>query len=294
MHSVGAAAPSAALPDMSARAQASRINGARSRGPRTPEGKARSSQNALKHGLRAQRFVVLADEDAAEYEAHEDALLAELAPEGALQTLLARRVAAAAWRLVRADRIEAELFEQQGNGDGDLGLALIRDGHGARAFQTLLRYRGGAEAGLWRALRALKALQAEAAQAERADLAAPMPARTRALKVAPAPQQPCRRTAVAEMPNEPDGRRIPDQIDSLAAAAERPAPPPPAATAGEEGADGGRVGQERRQRPERHAMIHPAAAETVAAMAAVPQPAGACADAGPACDSGFAKAAPRR
>ena len=108
------------------------------------------------------------DEDACEYEAHEAALVAELAPDGALQELLARQVAAAAWRLLRADRIEVELFEHQCHGEGDLGLALIRDGYGARTFQTLLRYRGAAQAELWRALRTLKALQAEAAQAQAA------------------------------------------------------------------------------------------------------------------------------
>jgi hypothetical protein len=64
----------------------------------------------------------------------------------------------AAWRLERADRIEAELFAHEIRGDGDLGMALIRDGHGARAFQTLLRYRGVAQAELWRALRMLKVL----------------------------------------------------------------------------------------------------------------------------------------
>jgi hypothetical protein len=162
MSGIPAAVPPAPTPAISARARASRINGAKSRGPKTAEGRARSSQNALKHGLRAERVVVLPDEDAAAYEAEQAALLAELAPEGALQTLLARRVAASAWRVLRADRIEVELFEQQGAGDGDLGLALIRDGNGARAFATLLRYRGAAEAGLWRALKALKALQAEA------------------------------------------------------------------------------------------------------------------------------------
>ena len=37
----------------------------------------------------------------------------ELAPEGALQLVLARRVAVAAWRLARADRMEVELFEER-------------------------------------------------------------------------------------------------------------------------------------------------------------------------------------
>ena len=74
-------------------------NGARSRGPKTPEGKARSAQNALKHGFRAQKHVVLPGEDAAAFHALEAALIEELAPEGALQSVLAQRVACAAWRL---------------------------------------------------------------------------------------------------------------------------------------------------------------------------------------------------
>jgi hypothetical protein len=63
----GAASPRAAVPVSNARAEASRRNGARSRGPKTPEGKARSAQNALKHGLRAQKYVVLPEEDGAEF-----------------------------------------------------------------------------------------------------------------------------------------------------------------------------------------------------------------------------------
>jgi hypothetical protein len=163
MSSIGAA-PRAAVPVSSARAEASRRNGAKSRGPSTAEGKARAARNALKHGLRAERYVVLPEENAAEFRAHAAALIAELAPVGALQSVLAERVAVAAWRVARADRIEVELFEvSRAPHGGSGGLALVRDGNGTRSFETLLRYRGAALAEFTRALRALKALQAEQA-----------------------------------------------------------------------------------------------------------------------------------
>ncbi len=87
-----------------------------------------------------------------------------------LQTVLARRIVAATWRLERAERLEAELFAENHLEGGGLGLALIRDCRRARSFDTLVRYRGGTLAEFWRALRTLKALQAEAAapQAEAA------------------------------------------------------------------------------------------------------------------------------
>jgi len=144
----------------SARAEASRRNGAKSRGPRTPEGKARSARNALKHGLRAQHYVVLGDEDLTAFDALEAALTAELAPEGALQAVLVRRIAAA-WRLERAERIEAELLAQNMRDTASFGLGMIRDCNGPRAFDTLVRYRGATLAEFWRALRTLKALHAE-------------------------------------------------------------------------------------------------------------------------------------
>ena len=128
---------------------------------RRPEGKARAAQNALKHGMRARKYVVLPQEDAAEFAALETAIVAELAPEGVLQTLLARRVAVAAWRLERADRMEAEVLEFRSYEDANAGLALIRDGNATRSFDTLMRYRSAAMAEFWRALKTLKALQAE-------------------------------------------------------------------------------------------------------------------------------------
>ena len=81
----------------------------------------------------------------------------------ALQRILATRIARAAWRLERAERIETEMFDEHGQGDGSLALALIRDGFRSRSFDSLLRYHGSALAELWRALRTLEALQTEPA-----------------------------------------------------------------------------------------------------------------------------------
>jgi hypothetical protein len=113
-----------------ARAAASRRNGAKSRGPKTPESKARSAQNALKHGFRAQKHMVLPGEDAAELAALEAALIEELAPVGALQAALAQRVVSAVWRLSRAERLEAELFAENQLAGWSLGHAMIRDCNG--------------------------------------------------------------------------------------------------------------------------------------------------------------------
>jgi hypothetical protein len=189
-----------------ARAAASRRNGAKSQGPKTQVGKACSSQNALKHGLCAEKYLV-AGEDEQAFAAFEGVVLEELAPDGVLQKILAGRVVRAAWRLERAERIEAELFENGGRGDGDLALALIRDGHGTRSFVTLLRYRGSALAEFFRALRMLKALQDEARTIE-----APSPARVEA----PASRE----------RNKPKRRAIPRATAGKQPQANHPTPPP--------------------------------------------------------------------
>jgi hypothetical protein len=214
------AALRAAVSVSNARAAASRRNGAKSRGPKTLEGKARSAQNALKHGLRAQKYVVLPEEDAGEFADLEAAMIEELAPVGALQMVLARRVAVAAWRLARADRIEVELFAHRSWGaDANSGLAMIRDGNGTRSFETLLRYRGAAMAEFWRALRTLKALQAKQAPAPemsaREHSAADQTAPTPAARIAPRPMR--NPSASRRNPNEPRPQAQPDEPERAAA-----------------------------------------------------------------------------
>src|ERR1700722_18737763 len=83
-----------------ARMTANRANSALSTGPKTPEGKARSRGNALKHGLTGEG-VVLPNEDAAEVERRLAAFQEELQPSGEVGKSLARR---AALMSVRMDR----------------------------------------------------------------------------------------------------------------------------------------------------------------------------------------------
>ncbi|MHC4795738.1 MAG: hypothetical protein ACYTF1_03755, partial [Planctomycetota bacterium] len=70
--------------------QANRQNAKKSTGPKTPEGKARSSQNALKHGLLA-RQILINDDDPNEKTEDFDQLLSdlvdELQPDGRIQSL---------------------------------------------------------------------------------------------------------------------------------------------------------------------------------------------------------------
>ena len=94
---------------------ANRRNAQKSTGPKTPQGKARSSRNAVKHGLLA-RSIVLKDNDPNENPADFDELLqdltADLQPVGRLQHLLVERIAALHWRLRRAYRFEVQAIQK--------------------------------------------------------------------------------------------------------------------------------------------------------------------------------------
>ena len=143
------------------RAEASRRNGAKSKGPSTAEGKARASMNALKHGLRASAVVLLGDEDEAAFAALEQGLWADLRPEGPLESLLTKRLAVSAWRMDRADRIEADLLTPPASRAGSLGEKITRDRHGPQAIDCLIRYRSATQAEFWRTLAALRAVQGQ-------------------------------------------------------------------------------------------------------------------------------------
>ncbi|MBY0374465.1 MAG: hypothetical protein K2Q23_10755 [Bryobacteraceae bacterium] len=93
-----------------AQQQASRRNGALSRGPVTPAGKAAVRFNALKHGAKA-LSLVLPGEDPAEFEARLDSLIATHSPANPAQFACLERIAAAEWRYGRSLALETATLE---------------------------------------------------------------------------------------------------------------------------------------------------------------------------------------
>jgi hypothetical protein len=92
-----------------ARLLANQANAQLSTGPRTEEGRAKSSLNAVKTGLTG-RTVLLPSDDVAEYELHLAAYAEEFAPVGLLETNLVQSIADTDWRLRRIPALESALF----------------------------------------------------------------------------------------------------------------------------------------------------------------------------------------
>ena len=89
---------------------AARANGARSRGPKTPQGKARSSRNALRHGFLSAR-VAVDPESRSSFREVFDLLVARLSPGDDAELGLIQEMASASWRLRRAWAMETGLLQ---------------------------------------------------------------------------------------------------------------------------------------------------------------------------------------
>jgi hypothetical protein len=152
---------------------ANRQNAQHSSGPRTPEGKAASGRNAVKHGLTA-RNVLLAGEDPAEYRHLHEAAIASLKPEGELERELVARIVSVLWRLRRAPVFEAallallkeeeyHLFGSDESTDGaDLELGrTIKEFLSADYSGKLSRYETSLQKQLSALLKELRAVQAD-------------------------------------------------------------------------------------------------------------------------------------
>ncbi len=88
-----------------ARQAAARINGARSRGPTSPEGRDQSRRNSTKHGMAGSGLVIPLD-DSAEVERRSRAMQAEMAPRTEMGRFLVDRLAELTVRVERCSKQE--------------------------------------------------------------------------------------------------------------------------------------------------------------------------------------------
>jgi len=95
-----------------------RANAQHSTGPRTEEGKKKSSLNALRHGLTGQ-IVVMPTDDLQAYRRHLDSFTKEYYPEGATEEHLVHSLADTSWRLNRVAALESNLLSLATGTTGD-------------------------------------------------------------------------------------------------------------------------------------------------------------------------------
>ena len=171
-----------------AQIEANRINAQKSTGPRTPEGKAVVSQNAITHGLLA-RAGVIPGEDEHEFAAHRDGLRQQLRPGSPLEEVLADQIVDCSWRLKRAARdqevayvalYEKYMEDQPQPQEPDawqaaLGRMIVEDFCGEAVLERVQRYERRIESSFYKALKELR--QAVNERQGAALGALPMPAR---------------------------------------------------------------------------------------------------------------------
>ncbi|HYP07475.1 MAG TPA: hypothetical protein VER03_14680 [Bryobacteraceae bacterium] len=162
--------------------ESARRNGAKSHGPATPEGKAKSSRNALKHGLAADPEILLATENDDNYDQLLEAYIDTYQPANGAEYDLVCQAVTASWRLRRIGRIEANLIEDQMDSNADSrelfdrppvkndataeAIAFRSLANTGRALDLLLRYATTARRAFDAALQTLRDLQRERRKSE--------------------------------------------------------------------------------------------------------------------------------
>jgi len=180
------------------KSESSRINGAKSRGPVTPEGKQRSSLNAVRHGLLA-KSICLTNEDPEKYKELLQDYLDRLQPVDNVELRHVEQIASCAFRLERFAGTETALFDLEMDAQtpqiekefkkidhaSRFALAFKSLADNSKALQLYLRYETTISRQYDRALKQLLALRAKF----------PIPAET------------TDNTSEAQVPNEPNDER---------------------------------------------------------------------------------------
>ena len=166
---------------------ANRRNAQKSTGPRSRQGRAAISQNAVKHGLSARQDVI-SSESHADFRLYRDQILDELNPASPIESILAERIVNLSWRLKRVCSIQNQtidalnarntsspltkltkslLFKGQHRPQDDpsesapnlpLGRLAIKDFSNARVLERLLMYERRIENSLYKTILELQRL----------------------------------------------------------------------------------------------------------------------------------------
>jgi hypothetical protein len=195
--------------------EAARRNGAKSFGPKTDEGKLRSSQNSVRHGLSG-RIVVLQNESEEKFQELLQSLCDHYQPATTVERELVKEIAVARWRLRRIWAMETAMFDLEMDRQRKeveesfsrideptrLALAFTELSDNSRALSNLHRYEARLRRLSERATADLMRIQAERKAAE---------------KVQNEPEQnESRAVVVVNVQNEPDNRPPTHHADTAA------------------------------------------------------------------------------
>jgi len=154
--------------------KSARANGAKSRGPTTPEGRANSSRNSLRHGLSA-KTVVLPAESREQFQLLLDAHIQQFQPANPVEADSVEAMAVARWRLRRIWAIETSLLANEltrraediddefieMTGEDRLAWVFQTLANGGQSLSLLARYEGNLNRAFDRSFKQLNLLKSQ-------------------------------------------------------------------------------------------------------------------------------------
>ena len=169
-------AKTAAFLDRAAAEAMEIAKGAKSKGgPQTPEGKAASSKNALKHGL-SSAMAIVPGEDSAEYDQTLCDLRMDHRPRTAAEDQCIQQMAHAHWKITRCARLEQAIWDLElGATTAEtspfhkMSLAFLKGSNVSSAFDKLSRYQAEARRAYHQAAATLRRHQPFVQQSLEAD-----------------------------------------------------------------------------------------------------------------------------
>src|SRR5689334_12382650 len=145
------------------RVEANRANAQKSTGPSTPEGKAVSSMNALKHGATA-ASTVIPGEDPAAYERLVADYQSDLRPTTALEQFQVDTMIRSDWQRRRLGKIEDDIYRElqsEGVTPDQIDIKVLRDSATGRLLRKIWSQIAALERASARALAELRRIRRE-------------------------------------------------------------------------------------------------------------------------------------